>query len=70
MLERDTNRRRLEKLISKLRKRTVANGCTVQEAATARTTVERLQRVSKHWNATGLSPDELRRVRAWLASER
>jgi hypothetical protein len=49
ILERDANRRRLEKLVSKLRMRTVANGCTAQEAEAARATVERLQRILKDW---------------------
>jgi hypothetical protein len=56
-----------EELIAKLRQRTVANGCSPNEARAARDLILRLTRGSNdHDTSFGLNAEELARVRAWL----
>jgi len=68
------NRHKLDKLIAKLKTRTVERGCTPQEAEAARTAVDRLlknplRRAQQYNDKSPLSAAELRRFRAWYDRE-
>jgi hypothetical protein len=50
LLECDRNSKKLQKLIDKLRQRTIRNGCTAGEEREARAAIHRLLKVKRNWS--------------------